>query len=99
MTALLAAVANKNIFAFIINRKEWIFKVFSDLKPESSSFREKVPGQNCYAVRIFPRFMLEFGLIECKQEKAEFEYQGYVSFNFEKYTRKTPLFDRMLTIK
>ncbi|MGL4779773.1 MAG: hypothetical protein ACRCXN_02945 [Bacteroidales bacterium] len=43
--------------------------------------------------------MLEFGLIECKKEKAEFENEGYVSFNFEKYTRKTPLFDKMLTIK
>lgn len=78
---------------------EEYFKVFSDLKPESLSFREKVPGQNCYAVRTFPRFMFEFGLIECKQEKAELEYKGYVAFDFEKYTLKTPLFDRMLTIK
>lgn len=78
---------------------EKYFKVFPDLKTESSSFREKVPGQNCYAVRTFPRFMLEFGLIECKKQKAEFDYKGYIAFDFEKYTRKTPLFDRMLTIK
>ncbi len=71
------------------------FKAFSMLAMEKM-WREDVPGETCYAIRTFERFMLELGLIEIRKERINISNDSVIQFEPHKYIRKTALFDKML---
>lgn len=60
---------------------------------------EEVPGENCYTIRTFDRFMLEFGLIEMKDEKVPNNESAILQFKIHTYIRKSELFDKIFTFK
>lgn len=60
---------------------------------------EEVPGENCYTIRTFERFMLEFGLIEMKDEEVPNNESSLPRFNIHTYIRKSDLFDKIFTFK
>lgn len=46
---------------------------------------------NCYSLRTFERFLYHFGLVEIKKERQKL-------FQKEIYIKKTPLFDRLISL-
>ena len=61
-------------------------------------YREEVPGEKCYTIRTFERFMLELGLIEIRKERINISNDSVIQLETHKYSRKTVLFDKMLKI-
>lgn len=57
-----------------------------------------IPGESCYTIRTFTRFMLEFGIIEMKEERIKNEDSIIGAFDIKYNIKKSPLFDKMLTV-
>lgn len=60
---------------------------------------EGVVENNCYYIRTFERFMLEFGLIEIKDERVKRQGYAFEYFDIIKHVKKSDLFDKMFTFK
>jgi len=68
-----------------------------DIMPRLS-FKE-MPGESCYTLRTFTRFMLEFGIVEIKEERIKDEDSIIGAFDIKCHIKKSPLFDKMMTIE
>ncbi len=75
------------------------FKAFPMFVLKELGYREPIAGHNCYSIRTFDRFMLEFGLIEIKEERKKRELSVGGGYEITKYVKKSALFDKILSFK
>ncbi len=75
------------------------FEAFPTLSPTEWEYDDGVPGGNCYYIRTFERFMLEFGFVEIKNERVKCQLRPYEYYNIIKHIKKSNLFDKVFTFK